>query len=493
MKCLLLALLLLETAAGFQSVTELYLARVSNKNRGTPQSLSITGYSSATPEEARAAALSEYLAKSHEEKLRAIKEVETKKNAEIDALKEEITELRQSIPTTSSIVMTNNSVNTMALEDLTKEELMYKVVQYQNWIRQYMIDAQEQKMRAVQAAEDGAKKKWAEAMMLLNAASSTTVETTTISTQSPLYAARNVAVSKAAVAGKSRWGDMEVQRASGKAIPTAAEQPKVVTVNGATAHAVTVNGATASPAAAASAVSVSVPPEVAAADHGLRADGGVGGLTLAERVYFGAAASAPELTAAPASSAVPVLATTSHLDILYAQRNMKVLEAAKAGKSRWGPQEVERVQNIAAATPAFPAAAAPAAPAISVPVPPEVAAADHGLRADGGVDGLTLAERIYFGFAATAPELSGAAAAAASSTVPVLSAPSHLEVLYTQRNIKVLQAAKAGKSRWGPQEVERVQNIVAATPSLPAAANGASFVPTSEERINLGASIVARQ
>ena len=38
----------------------------------------------ATVDDAAAKAMSDYMAKSHEEKLRAIKEVESKKNAEID-------------------------------------------------------------------------------------------------------------------------------------------------------------------------------------------------------------------------------------------------------------------------------------------------------------------------------------------------------------------------------------------------------------------------
>ena len=49
-----------------------------------------------TPEEERAAALSEYLAKAHEEKLRAVREVEEKKSEEIQALKQQVEELKSS-------------------------------------------------------------------------------------------------------------------------------------------------------------------------------------------------------------------------------------------------------------------------------------------------------------------------------------------------------------------------------------------------------------
>ena len=44
---------------------------------------------------------------------------------------------------------------------------------------------------------------------------------------------------------------------------------------------------------AAAAVAVAVPPEVEAADHGLRADGGVGGPSLAQRVNLGASLLGP--------------------------------------------------------------------------------------------------------------------------------------------------------------------------------------------------------
>ena len=55
--------------------------------------------------------------------------------------------------------------------------------------------------------------------------------------------------------------------------------------------------------------------------------------------------------------------------------------------------EIAKVTELAAS---LPAASAPAAP---VPVPPEVEEADHGLRADGGVGGPSLAQRVNLGAA----------------------------------------------------------------------------------------------
>jgi hypothetical protein len=70
-----------------------------------------------------------------------------------------------------------------------------------------------------------------------------------------------------------------------------------------------------------------------------------------------------------------------------------IAAAGKAGKSRWGDMEIIKVTKLAASLPAASAAVAFA------PVPPEVEAADHGLRNDGGVGGPSLAQRINLGAA----------------------------------------------------------------------------------------------
>jgi hypothetical protein len=121
-----------------------------------------------------------------------------------------------------------------------------------------------------------------------------------------------------------------------------------------------------------------------------------------------------------------------------------------------------------------------------VPVPPEVAEADHGLRSDGSIGGLTLAERIYFGAAATA------ATTTTNAAVPHTSITNPMEVLYQKRNIKVVQAAQAGKSnRWGAQEVERASNIVTATTGpLPSAGTTSA---AAQQRVNFGASILGQK
>ena len=209
--------------------------------------------------------------------------------------------------------------------------------------------------------------------------------------QSSLYASRSAKVSAAATAGKSRWNDMENKKAQ---ILAGAKH------NGAKAPAAPESDAKPPPAP------VPVPPEVAAADHGMRADGGVGGLTLAERVAMGSEAAA-------------------------------------------------------------------AAPAKTVPVPPEVLAADHGMRADGGVGGLTLAERVAFGAEA------GAQTATSASELEVR----HEDSLYQLRSMHVAKAAAAGKSRWGGMENKKCEELASSASSSLTAAAG---------RVNVGASIVGQ-
>lgn len=211
----------------------------------------------------------------------------------------------------------------------------------------------EQRSANVAAAAKAGKSRWG-SKEVEKAAGSTVekpapaVSAEAVKEESTLYASRNANLAAAAKAGKSRWGSQEIEKVSG------------IVVEKTTAPTSGVN-----PPPDAS------PEAIAAADHGLRADGGVGGLTLAERVSAGLAAGGDTSAITAASS-------------LYAKRNARVAEAANAGKSRWGSKEVEKVLGIVSNTPVIVSS-------------PEVEAADHGLRADGGVGGPSLAERVNLG------------------------------------------------------------------------------------------------
>jgi hypothetical protein len=427
-----------------------------------------TAVAMATDEE-RAAALSEYLVKAHQEKLKAIQTAEGKKETEIQALKADIEALRAQKPAgspSSALTSTAAAASTGDLMDLSKEDLVTKVTQYQAFMANYVVKAQNEKFKAVKAAEQAAAQKYG--LVLSGGASAAPATTGAPSPEEISYAKRNAAVSAAAAAGKSRWGDLESQRAAGG---VAALEPTVAV-------------AAAVAPASARVVSAEVKAAVVAADHGLRADGGVGGLTLSERVNMGAKAAG--------GKAAPNLATAganSPENISYVKRNAHIAAAAAAGKSRWGAMESQRVAGCGVALKPNVAVAAAVAPAPARLVPAEVeaavVAADHGLRADGGVGGLTLSERVNMGAKAA-----GGKAAPALATAGAIS-PENIS--YAKRNAHIAAAASAGKSRWGAMENERIKKLI----SLPAGSTdsppkAAAAAVTLEERVNLGARLLAK-
>jgi hypothetical protein len=228
-------------------------------------------------------------------------------------------------------------------------------------------------------------------------------------------------------------------------------------------------------------VDVPVPPEVAAADHGLRNDGGVGGPSLAQRINMGAqllGGSATPVASAPMASA----STPSWYD----KRNAR----------RWGTMEIQKARvrvrgEMATALPAATGAAAPAS------VSAEVEAADHGLRNDGGVGGPSLAQQISMG----AHLRGGSAAPVASAPMASASTPSW----YAKRNAR----------RWGTMEIQKARvrvrgEMATALPAANEAAAPASVSaeveaadhglrndggvggPSLADRVNLGASLLGQ-
>lgn len=244
------------------------------------------------------------------------------------------------------------------------EDLSAKLAAYQKFMSEYVVKAQLEKYEAVKAAEVSIAKKYEDklnAFMLTGGVeekAGAIAPASASSDDNKLFEQRNAHLAAAAKAGKSRWGNQEIEKVSGivvekttPATPTPVENPP--------------------PNAS--------PEVIAKADHGLRADGGVGGLTLTERVVNG--------SEAVNGRSASVVASSSSDSSLYAMRNARVAEAAKAGKSRWGSQEVEKVTDIMSKAPQT----------MKIEASPEVEAADHGLRADGGVGGPSLAERVNLG------------------------------------------------------------------------------------------------
>jgi len=113
-----------------------------------------------SPEDS-AKALTEYMAKSHAEKLKAIKIVEDKSKAEIDDLKAQIKELKAaaaSLPANAVVGDSGEGSGTSSLS--VEEDLAEKLAAYQTFISKYIVSSQEEKMKAVQAAQESTTSKF---------------------------------------------------------------------------------------------------------------------------------------------------------------------------------------------------------------------------------------------------------------------------------------------------------------------------------------------
>ncbi len=241
------------------------------------------------------------MTKSHEEKLRAIKSVEDKKNLEISVLKAEIERLKSFAATASAadaaVPLPPPSSNTENIRNkMGVEEMQSKLESYQSFMAEYIVDSQNQKLAAVKEAESRMEKKFMEKiekLLLLNSvsvngsgssssviasvsSSSTAVATTPAPAaavaggEQSLFQKRNSYIVQAADANKSRWGSMEIERAKEKLL-----------------------------------VQPSIPS------------------SLSSSAIAGAGAGAT----------------------LFDRRNAQVIASAAAGKSRWGDMEVKRVMK----------------------------------------------------------------------------------------------------------------------------------------------------
>ena len=114
---------------------------------------------------------------------------------------------------------------------MSKEEMARKLVAYQQFMAKYIVEAQQSKAKAVIAAENAVRQKYEEKLLLLQggtkAAEPSSVQAAPLqaSADTKLYQERSEKVSAAAKAGKSRWGDMENQRAAQATASVASQLP----------------------------------------------------------------------------------------------------------------------------------------------------------------------------------------------------------------------------------------------------------------------------
>lgn len=360
-------------------------------------------------------------------------------------MKTEVTELKEQVgkvPKESSVVVASTTPPSTGadLSKLSIEELRAKLVQYQDFMAKYIVQAQQQKMKAVKAAELATAAKYEEKIkFLLSGTEGTAAPVVESSAEKTLYETRSANVAAAAKAGKSRWGDQEVAKVkisdtsqfvevtpddrngAAKVNGVAAQAPEPVAlpsstlfdernkkiaeagkagksrwgdaeVQKATAGASKQPSIASAPAPAPQ-IEIQMSAEIEAADHGMRNDGGVGGPSLAERVNLGQQLfTGTDTLVAPAPAAAAPIAKVSVVASTYDLRNARVAASAAAGKSRWGSMEIAKASSLASSSKAIGAASA-----TKIVSSPEIEAADHGMRNDGGVGGPSLAERVNLG------------------------------------------------------------------------------------------------
>ena len=196
-------------------------------------------------------------------------------------------------------------------------------------MEEYIVNAQNQKLLAVKEAELKAEKKFQDRLEQLLAASGAALPSSDAVEAQPAAAAelslfqkRNLKVAAAGEAGKSRWGSLEVT----KATELAKSQPVVVA---------------SSTVAESSLFDQRNARVVAAADAGKSRWGDM------------------EVQKAKSSGMISSLEDRVNLGAsLFDQRNARVVAAAAAGKSRWGDMEVQKAGGSS------PAPASPAPPKV---------------------------------------------------------------------------------------------------------------------------------
>ena len=109
-------------------------------------------FSSSSTEEA--AAITEFMARAHEEKIAAIGRVEAKYREQVAELQEKVAELE-----TQASKTTPTSGNSFAFP-ATNKDLTNKVEAYRTFISDYIVKAQQEKYNAVKTAEEKLKTKY---------------------------------------------------------------------------------------------------------------------------------------------------------------------------------------------------------------------------------------------------------------------------------------------------------------------------------------------
>jgi len=206
-----------------------------------------------TPEEERASVLSEYLARAHDERLKAIRAAEAKKDVEIRWLKEQLKaaehaetsirkkyesllkEIGSTSPQSSAapVASTSNTVAVASVKGTTESDMPATTIDVYG----------RRNSRIAAAASAGKQSRWGD--MEVDRVTKVRLDVVSEppsmkgaprpagrSSTTTLFQKRNAKVAAAAMAGKSRWGAMEIEkiRISGgveAGVPTAVDDVRV--------------------------------------------------------------------------------------------------------------------------------------------------------------------------------------------------------------------------------------------------------------------------
>lgn len=147
------------------------------------------------------------------------------------ALKAEIQQLKTSSALAAAPAPAPVPAPVMPSSVLATSELESKIESYKSFMTDYIVNAQNQKLLAVKEAELKAENKFQERLEKLFEAggmalpsSGSVVEAAPVVVEETLFQKRNKEMVAAGAAGKSRWGDKEIERANEqvKSQPTAA-------------------------------------------------------------------------------------------------------------------------------------------------------------------------------------------------------------------------------------------------------------------------------
>ena len=168
LRSLLFLLMALSVDAAFLS-TKKYVTRTRIVKR-----YALPFYALPSPEES-AKALTDYMAKAHEEKIRAMATVEAKYQDRIKELEDQVKQLEARSPV-------QTSTNTYAMP-ATNKGLSEMVNQYRTFLSEYLVKAQIEKVHAVATAEAKLREKYDAIVAELETALSESAETPTTTSE----------------------------------------------------------------------------------------------------------------------------------------------------------------------------------------------------------------------------------------------------------------------------------------------------------------------